>query len=73
MSLLSKSSSDWSLHIRYAVHGPTAKCVAVLSLCLSVIDPCDSLQKWITEKMNWPKHLKVQGKKTPESNTGSET
>lgn len=23
--------------------------------------------------MNWPKHLKVQGKKTPESNTGSET
>lgn len=38
----------------------TAKPIVVLLPCLPVIKLCDSLQKCIIEKGNWPKKMKAQ-------------
>lgn len=43
--LLSKSIHDRSLHICHSLYTQTVKHVAVLTLCLPMLNLCDILQK----------------------------
>lgn len=69
---LFQAVGDWSLCICYSVHAQTTKCVecvVMLSPCLSVINPHDSLQKWRLQR--WPTEVKMK-QRLKSDNAGSE-